>query len=242
MKILCLILANDTSPEYIRFQTLWHRFMHLRPEVDCYFYKGQQDIMQPAFLEDKTLWININEKLDTVYDKTLLAFEHFLPELHKYDFVYRSNLSTFVSFEHLIQYCNDLPKTNCCAAVTGGIAHGEKNRNSLDHEHSFPGGNGFILSTDLVRRLVEEREPLFVQDDVTIGKALLRWGIRITEFVRVDLLDNGSWYVNNIEMLNPKTEHNLTPKKIMFSYRLKTNNRQKDLENMSNLIRRTYGV
>jgi hypothetical protein len=242
MKILCLILASDTSPEYIGFQNLWRRFMHLRREVDCYFYKGHPDLMRPAFLEDKTLWIKINEKLDTVYDKTLLAFEHFLPELHKYDFVYRSNLSTFVSFEHLIQYCNDLPKTNCCAAVTGGIPHETVDRNSLIHKHSFPGGNGFILTPDLVRRLVSDREPLDTQDDITMGNALRRWGIRITEFARLDFVEDGAWYVNNISMLNPKTERNLNPKKMMFSYRLKSDKRQRDIEKMAELIRRTYGV
>lgn len=218
--------------------------MHLHREVDCYFYKGHPDLTRPTFLEDKTLWIKINENLETVYEKTLRAFEYFTPELEKYDFVYRSNLSTFVSFEHLVEYCKDLPRTRCCAAVAGGIPPEDENRNSLEQGFSFPGGNGFILSPDVVRRLVQERIPLVEQDDVTIGIALRKWGIKITEFARPDLIDglNGKWFVNNPHLLNSKTEWSIKPKKMMFSYRIKTSDRNYDANTMDALIRTTYGV
>ncbi len=241
MKILCLILASDTSPEYIRFQGLWRKFMHLRREVDCYFYKGHPDLTQPTFLEDKTLWIKVNENLGTVYEKTLRAFEHFLPELHKYDYVYRSNLSTFVSFQHMLEFCADLPRTNCCAAVAGGIPRETEDRFSLKHGLSFPGGNGFILSPDLVRRIVDEKPPLIEQDDVTIGAALRNWSIPIVEFARPDYRDEGSWYINNPQFLKPN-EWNLRPKKMMFTYRLKSFDRMRDAMTMEDFIRNVYGV
>ena len=242
MKILCLILASDTSPEYIQFQSLWRRFMHLRREVDCYFYKGHPDLTQPAFLHDRTLWIKVNENLDSVYEKTLRAFEYFVPELDKYDFVYRSNLSTFVSFEHLIQYCKDLPKTNCCAARTGGLPPEDEDKHSIDRGGLFPAGNGFILSTDLVRRLVTERVPRVIQDDVTIGVALRLWGVTITELVRPDFLEHGSWFMNNEHLLTSPSDRNLNPKKMMFMYRLKSYDRQKDMQEMDRLIRANYNV
>lgn len=241
MRILCLILASDTSPEYIRFQMLWRKFMHLHPDVDCYFYKGHPDLTQPSFLEDQTIWINVPETFETVYEKTLKAFEVCLPMLNKYDFVYRSNLSTFVSFQHLVKYCKDLPRTNCCAAVIGGIPPDDEKRHSLESNFTFPGGNGFILTPDLVRRLVTEKIPLVEQDDVTIGVALRKWGVKIQEFVRPDFRDDGYWYVNNHSLLQPH-EQNLDPKKLMFSYRIKSFDRTKDVEVMRSLIRKVYGV
>lgn len=244
MKILCLILASDTAPEHVKFQALWRRFMLLHPDVDCYFYKGHPDLNQESFIEDRTLWIRIHDTIDTVYEKTLRAFEHFIPNLSRYDFVYRSNLSTLVSFSHMIEFCKDLPRTECCSAFTGGINPNVpiSERNSLKYPGSFPGGNGFILSPDLVRRLVEEREPLVQQDDVTIGNALRRWGISIREFVRPDFLGvDKPWYVNNYDLLQPH-ERNNTPKKIMFTYRFKSDNRNEDIEMMSILIRRLYNV
>jgi hypothetical protein len=243
MKILCLILASDTAPEHVQFQALWRRFMNKHRTVDCYFYKAHPDLQQPTFLADQTLWIQMNDNLNTVYDKTLRAFEFFLPKLHEYDFVYRSNLSTLVSFQHMLDFCNDLPKTNCCAAVVGGILPStpQSERDSRNFPYSFPGGNGFLLSCDLVKRLVEDKEPLNTQDDVTIGNALRRWGIRIHEFVRPDLLEDHTWIVNNHELLQPQ-ERNMTPKKIMFTYRFKTQDRQADVQKMDQLIRVLYNA
>ena len=241
MRILCLILASDTAPEYIQFQALWRKIMHIHPRVDCYFYKGHPNLTKETFLEDDTIWIRVPETFETVYEKTLKAFEFCIPNLHNYDFVLRSNLSTFVSFNHLIQYCNELPKTGCCCAVIGGIPPEDVERHSLASKFTFPGGNGFILSPDLVKRLVEEKIPLVEQDDVTIGVALQKWGIKIQEFVRPDFRDDGYWFTNNFKLLKPH-EQNLDPKKIMFTYRIKSFDRKKDVEVMRSLIKKIYGV
>jgi hypothetical protein len=230
-------------PEHIQFQTLWRRFMTNHPDVDCYFYKAHPDLQQPAFLEDRTLWIRMNDTFDTVYEKTLCAFDYFRPRLHMYDFVFRSNLSTFVAFQQMVDFCKDLPKTNCCAAVIGGIETNvpQSERISLNHPYSFPGGNGFLLSPDLVRRLIDDKEPFVHQDDVTIGNALRRWGVPIREFVRPDFQENQSWYVNNYDLLKPG-ERNMNPKKIMFSYRFKSTDRRKDIEEMDKFIRNVYNA
>lgn len=243
MRVLCLILASDTSPEHVQFQAIWRRFMHLHPDVDCYFYKARPDLHEDTVLEDRTLWIRMNDTLDTVYEKTLKAFDYFLPHLHAYDFLYRSNLSTAVSFKHMLEFCEDLPKTNCCAAVTGGIHPSvpQSQRDSRKFPRSFPGGNGFLLSPDLVRRLLEDKEPLDFQDDVTIGNALRRWNIAIHEFVRPDYTNSQSWHVNNYPLLRAH-ERSLDPKKILFTYRLKTDDRKKDVEEMNRLIRLIYSV
>jgi hypothetical protein len=241
MRILCLILASDNAPEYIQFQSLWRKILHIDPNVDCYFYKGHPNLTQDSFLEDNTIWIKVPETLETVYEKTLKAFEFCIPMLDKYDFIYRSNLSTFVSFEHLISFCEDLPKFNCCAAVIGGLPPADEKRYSLNSKFTFPGGNGFILSPDLVKRLVVEKIPLVEQDDVTIGVALQKWQVPIIEFVRPDFHDDGHWFVNNFNLLKPH-EHTLDPKKIMFTYRIKSFDRKKDVEVMRSLIEKLYGV
>jgi hypothetical protein len=241
MRILCLILASDTAPEYLKFQKLWRRMMKVNPQVDCYFYKGHPDLTVPVFLEDDTLWIRVHENLESVYEKTLRAFEYFVPRLHEYDFVYRSNLSTFVSFAHMLQFCRTLPRTMGCGAVIGGIPPEDEVRNSLEAGFSFPGGNGFILTPDIVKRLVEEKIPLVDQDDITIGVALRKWGIRIQEFTRPDYRDQGSWYMNNPRFLKDN-EWNLDPKTIMFTYRLKSFDRMRDVDMMDFLIKKIYSV
>ena len=242
MRVLCLILASDTAPEYLKFQKLWRRMMKVNKNVDCFFYKGHPNLTQSEFLEDDTLWIKIDETLDNVYEKTLRAFEYFIPKLDKYDFVYRSNLSTFVSFEHMLKFCETLPKTMSCGAVAGGIPPEDEQRNSIKAGFSFPGGNGFLLSPDLVKRLAEEKIPLVVQDDVTIGVALRKWEVRIQEFARPDYRDDGHWFVNNDNLIDKSTNWNLNPKPIMFTYRIKSIDRTKDVEIMDSMIKNLYNV
>ena len=232
MRILCLVLASDTNPEYLQFQRLWRRFSKIHPNVDCYFYKGHPELSQPLFLEDDTLWIRISESLETVYEKTLRAFEHFVPSLGRYDFVFRSNLSTVVSFPHLLEFCAELPRTNCCAALVG--LHGTL---------PFPAGNGFLLSPDLVRRLVEERPPLLTQDDVSIGSALASWNVPIVEFLRPDFHPDNLWILQNYEKFAPEFRSRaFPPNKKLFTWRFKTSNRQNDIDGMSFFIKRLYGV
>lgn len=232
MRVLCLILASDTTEEHKQFQVLWRTLINKHPDVDCYFYKGNPDLDEPTLLDGNTLWIKIEESYETIYEKTLRAFEYFIPVLDGYDFVYRTNLSTLTSFNHMLEYCNDLPRRNCCAAVAGGVPY---NGNSLDYKNSFPGGNGFLLTPNLVKRLVTERVPLVEQDDITIGEALRKWGIHIHQFARPDFIGNNKWELINIELL-PEQDHNLLPKKMMFSYRFKTNNRLNDVEQMRKVI------
>lgn len=205
-----LILASD-GPIYKKFQDAWELYMKSNPHIDCYFYKGSSDI---EGLVGNTLYIKIEDTLDTVYEKTLRAFAFFRPQLHKYDFVSRPNLSSFVDFELYVRFCRRLPTTRCCAAVIG------------HHESGipFPSGSCFTLSTDLVHRLVDEQIPKIEQDDVTVGKALLTWGINIRPVNRLDLQNDMRW-----RYFYPPTEP-------VFHYRLKTDDRDRDVSKLLELI------
>jgi hypothetical protein len=141
----------------------------------------------------------------------------------------------------MLEFCAGLPRTNCCAGIIGGLPPEHAGRHSLDHDFSFPAGNGFLLTPDIVRRLVDEKIPLLEQDDVTIGVALRKWNVPITEFVRPDFRDDGIWYVNNYNLLEPN-EQNLEPKRLMFTYRIKSFNRERDAFIFDALIRKTYGA
>ncbi len=215
MRILVLILASDGAPEYIEFQTIWESYMKSNPSVDCYFYKGDPTLEKDVLLKGNTLFINIEDTLETVYEKTLRAFLYFEPRMDQYDFVYRTNLSSFVDFPKYLQFCERLPKSDCCAAVTGdpeGIP--------------FPSGSGFTMSVNLVRRLLEERPPKVVQDDVTIGTALHNWGIQIHNTNRSDCTSPGG----------PFTV--LVPNEDVFHYRVKSHDRTSDAHVLRDLVKR----
>jgi hypothetical protein len=224
-RVLVLVLASDTDPLYCAFQILWRQYMKSHPNIDAYFYKGHPNISQDAFLSDEnTLLIKIKEGLDTCYEKTLKAFEFFSNKLDTYDYVFRTNLSSFVYFPHYLNFCKSLPKRVCCAAFIG-----VRSEDGLQ----FPAGAGFTLSPDLVKRLIQERPALEVQDDVSIGRALQRWNIPIIQTPRLDILFEDDMKVIDMIPINDSS---------IFHYRLKNieGNRNLDIKIYTLLLSKYY--
>ena len=215
MKILMLILASDGSPEYRKFQELWRQYTKSNQHIDCYFYKGDPNLEEEAKLVDDTIYVKIEDTLDNVFDKLMMTLRFLSPRFHKYDFLYRTNLSSFVDFNKFVHFCTLLPRANVCAAVLGhhdGVL--------------FPSGAGFTLSIDLVKRLVEENPPNFFLDDVTIGKAMSKWNVQWIRVNRLDYRGNDGWWY----------EHQPTPNEVIFHYRVKTANRDDDCRVLSRLF------
>lgn len=240
MRVLCLVLASDTDPLYIRFQQRWRRLLNAHPDVTCYFYKGHPNLVSESFIEGDTVWVRAPETLDAVYDKTLAAFSAVLPMLESYNYVFRSNLSTLVSFTDLLAFCETLPPTNCCAGFAGGIPPADERLHAIPKKLTFPAGNGFLLSPDVVRRLVKERPRRVIQDDVSIGVALQVWGIPIRPFARFGIV-SGHWICDNHHLL-PNGHPGYKPLPIAFTYRFRSDDRERDLRMMDKVLQELYPI
>jgi hypothetical protein len=220
-----LVLASDTQPIYFEHQRLWRTYMHRNPNVDCYFYKGDPTLESEAELKGDTLFLRIEDTLETVHEKTLMAFKYFLPQLAQYKCVFRTNLSSVVVFDRYLEYCRTLPSEGVCSAFVGGIDDTE-----------FPAGAGYTLTPDLIRRYVEEWPPVFHQDDVTLGATLYQWGVKIAPVPRADLLNEQ--FVEHLRGAIPND---------VFHYRVKQNIRHEhdtetpyELEVMQKVISEHY--
>jgi len=222
-KILMLILASDTDPIYIEFQKIWCKYMNSNPNIDSYFYKADPTLKEEALLVDKnTLLVKCEESFNTCYEKTLKAFEYFSPQFSKYDYIIRPNLSSFIVFDHYLEFCKKVPKVNGCSAVIG-----------IEKTIQYPSGSAFTITPDLVMRLLEERSPYVIQDDVSIGNALKTWNIPILPAPRTDILyDNDMQYIDSISS-NDKN---------VFHYRVKrlSGNRNIDVDILNKLVDKYY--
>lgn len=218
MKILILVLASDTEQIYKEFQTIWRLYMKSNPNIDCYFYKGDPNLETEFKIDTDTLWIKIDESLETVYDKTMKTFEYFSENLNQYDFVFRTNLSSFIVMNKYVEYCHTLPKERFVSAFVGNAGYFE-----------FPSGCGFTMSTDVVLKLVKDKPLKIVQDDVTIGNWLHTNGIPIQPVPRCDYTtDSGIARFQNGNIENT------------FHYRVKNANRQLDIDIHHSLFRAFY--
>jgi len=221
MKILMLVLAGGEDPIYRKMESLWLMYMNSHPDIDCYLYKGDSAMKEEFRLDTRTkiLYIKIHDSFETVLEKTVRAFNFFEPQFNKYDFIYRTNMSSFVVFDRYVEYCNSIKeRDNFCSAVVGRHL-----------SHPFPSGSGFTITPDLVRRFITDRYDDSEQmDDVAIGFALTQWGVDIRDAKRIDLLYQGAVMVSNLNDTS------------FFHFRLKSESREYDAQIYEYLVKRFY--
>lgn len=193
-KILVLIIASDDQPVYREMQNLWRSYMHLDPDhIEAYFLKGDPDLPYPTLIQSDVLYCKTAESLKPgILNKTLLAMEHFLPRLHEFSYVLRTNLSSFYIFPRLVEFAKTQPPAPLtCYALPYYI-----------HTLVFPSGSGFLMSPDLVEQLLAKKETLdyLYPDDMAIGFFLQNEGLPIHYSHRTDFtsLDNWKLYKDQI--------------------------------------------
>lgn len=169
LKVLILIIASDNEPRYIELQKLWRSYMHSDPEhVECYFIRGDDKLLISNFyrLEGDVLWSKTKEStVPGILMKTLYSFEYFQPRFNEFDFIIRTNLSSFYIFPRLLDYLETLPKKGC---YSGPLAR---------FDITAASGCGIIFSPDVVELIIEHRSLLMARrrvnyDDVIIWELL----------------------------------------------------------------------
>ena len=190
VRLLVLIIASDDQPVYPELQKIWRSYMHSDPEhVVAYFMKGdpyQEDLVK---VQDDVIWIKTPESIiPGILNKTILTMSYMLPVLDEFDYVLRANLSSFYVFPRLLNFLKTCPKNNfyCGSNLMGRYAS----------------GSGFILSPDIVRLLVKNKDKLLNKkngyDDVLLGRFITSQGIKVHVHDRMDFLSKISWRENSV--------------------------------------------
>lgn len=200
IKTLVLLIATDDKPAYKELQRIWEAYMNSDPtHFDVYFLRANPNLDTDYVINKNEIIVKTGESLvPGIVNKTLLALEAFAPELSKYDFVIRSNLSSFYSFPHLLNFLKMLPKTNCyCGWVLFqpehlGLPQG------VPAPVPFVSGAGIIWSTDLVRLLIKDQAEFAAYksetpDDVFFGIFYQQKKIPAIRGERWDFVDRADW-------------------------------------------------
>lgn len=208
-KILVLIIASDEIPAYREEQKMWQSYMHLDPEhIEAYFIKADPDLSVDYMIEGDTLWCKTIESMSHILVKTIMALEYLYPRFNEFDYLFRTNLSSFIIFPRLLKFIGTLPTTQCYCGIP------------LDP--CGASGAGFFLSMDLAALTVEGKEYHLscnnCIDDVTIGAFLQReHQIPIIPAPRIDFCCIETWnrYKDNI----PEAEFHVRCKNFTEEFR-----------------------
>jgi hypothetical protein len=143
-KILILVLSADFPPYDKMVQTAletWDSVEHGGCETIYYFGKSDKQNT------DKFIYFPIQESLHTMGYKTISALE-WAVQNKKFDYIARVHSSTYVDKNRLYEYCENLPSEN----VFSGIL--TESQNGFNYQW---GGGHFILSRDVVEKMVENK-------------------------------------------------------------------------------------
>tara|TARA_B100002019_G_scaffold191213_1_gene165387 strand:+ start:445 stop:1215 length:771 start_codon:yes stop_codon:yes gene_type:complete len=175
MNLVVLVLDSFT-PNSIRNTAIQKQTWAKDASKNCevLFYKGDRFTKRENF----DLILNCSDTYQDMGIKTVKAFE-WVNENLNYDYVFRTNTSSYVHYENLIKYTTKL--ANNGVHYCGFIGH----YNGVD----YVSGSGIILSKKSVQTIIKSQENLDdkIVEDIAIGKLLKSYSIFPTEGKRQDI-------------------------------------------------------
>lgn len=187
--------------------------------IDTFFIYGDSEVNE---IKDNNIYTDIKEKLWidnsplSCAKKTLKALDILFENGYEYNFLFRTNLGSYVDKANLYKHINNIP--NDYQYYYDGIVGGE-NKDIYDNyvgDFLYVNGSTIIMSKstcDLLRKNREELEDDKFIDDAAIGKLLKKYNI---------IPKNTETYSDINDMSK-------------FHYKLKTNNRFNDIQSMYNI-------
>lgn len=194
-KILISVLSLEQEPYISLEKTIRDTWASKRyPNVDIIYYYGGNDEIK--LVGDK-FYSNTSEGLYNIGYKTLNLFDYLLKN-HDFDYIFRTNSSSYVDIEKLLTFIGDKPKEKFYSGVIG-------NYNNI----LFASGSGYFISRDLVELVVEQKDRWdhTLIDDVSLGKLMTENNIKIYRGERCDI-SNHLHIINNHYHYRVKTENN----------------------------------
>lgn len=185
-KIIILVLTYDDGGAYsLMDETVRNTWGNIKNDnVKVYYYYSKL-IDSEYIVDGDTIYCNGLESSSTIGEKTIKAFKHLINE--DFDYLLRTNSSSFIHLDNLIKYLNDSPKDNFYSGVVCPYHNDNLN---ID----FISGSGYILSQDLVRHIVnnENKWDHSFPDDVSIGKLMFENNVTPTpkEWIKIQHIPN----------------------------------------------------
>lgn len=245
MKVLVLSLFSKTNI-YEEMQIIQKQYIHTIPDIDAYFITFKEDMSENEHVQliDDTIYIKGKESYTNILYKTIISLHYLINALGKrYDYVIRTNISTVIHYNNLIQYLTTLPLTN---VYIGGkveelkwlLQPYEISENKQEQRNSYYGlkyiqGNGIILSFDVVTKLLEYSSffEYDIVDDVKLGIIIRDYLPNVYENINKLALGNVSYNALSIY------DH----KDAVF-FRNRTSNRMLDIHTIRNIVYQLYNI
>lgn len=201
MKYKVLVLAIASKSEvYNYFTKIWKAYMNSRPWIKSYLIFGNSSEIR---ITEDELHLPVQESyIPGILHKTLWGMKWAL-ENFEFDYLLRTNLSSFWILDRIPPYLDRLPDNNI------GLSH---HMPPLVHgDLGIFNGSGMFFSRDVVENVLKLDEWRYDEpDDREISRqALFKLGVKIYSHHHYEWIANTPEEINvegNLEKLNQSTE------------------------------------
>jgi len=232
MKILLLFIYSEDDEHYNKMRKTQQTYCNSDVDVRSYFVTYRKTQSSSVEIEDDMIYVKGEETYLGITRKTVEAIEYLLNKWPDTDYVVRTNISTVINIRELKFFCETLPRTH---VYTGGLINhlqwldepgGIADKSLWGTE--YVSGTSIILSRDLADKMVREKSNIRhdIVDDVSIG---------------VFMKDKTSLTnpTAKFAFVSAEFDPDLIDSKTVF-YRIRTDNRKRDAENMQNICDKLY--
>lgn len=191
-KILILFKSHDSrfvdyhNDLYKKLEQIARQYCNLFENIDVIFIKANPQLESEYFYEksEHIFWIKTEENYwQALKEKVIGSLKYFISDAYeiKYDYIFITNLSTFVNLKQLESLIEQIQPFSCAAYTGYYTPDVGKDRT----QYEFPSGAGAIYSRESIRAILEycktiEHSEYPGADDIFLGKILkeLQLGIR----------------------------------------------------------------
>lgn len=224
---LILLISSDDLPCYSKMKIFAKKYYNLfKDRIKYFFIELKEDLETEIFEDEDVIYVKGTESLiPGIYIKSIKCM-NYVNEKYKYDFLIRTNLSSFWNLNNLLTMKSLLPKND----FSGGQVH-------TFHYHNFISGTGIILSKDVCVKLAEIFIINNIHDDVYISELLISLGCSLNDITTYGY--KIFYLIDNDPNLNLNTIPDLD--KVLY-FRIKNENREIDLQLFKILSNYLYNI
>jgi beta-1,4-mannosyl-glycoprotein beta-1,4-N-acetylglucosaminyltransferase len=177
-KVIVLIIASR-EPSYDRFTEYWREYMNSRDDIYSFFIYSDSTIKYDFVVTRDTITHKSLEcNVPGIFLKTTASM-NLCERIFEYDYLLRTNLSSFFHFPRMLSYLEKQPKTGFVASQFYNLPNHPNKRSQQIEVNEFFGkelndrfvflhGAAFILSQDIVAKYVN----VVSSDTVSFNKVI----------------------------------------------------------------------
>ncbi len=240
-RVLILSIYSD-SPLYRQMLEQQRKYINRDNENIKYYFIQFRKQMNEVEIDNDFIYVNGVEDRMKITEKTLKSMKYILKDSKNehYDFIVRTNISTIIHFNNLIDFLGSIPKNNIyctgCPLNLQWIDTSSGIYNTSLFGTIYASGTSIILSNDVAEFMVDNLSKFRhdIVDDVSIGvfmKKYLPSALESFQTHKASFL-----VIENVEMTKKSNDYVFIRNRINSNERL----RKDDLIHMNNTIQIIY--